>query len=244
MSRIDPFDEIPVLLNRAYCSAVGVQHEFDNQFNEVVERNSEGNATVCRYRHDAREEEAFVRDALLAHQRERCHTLRQEFGKAMESAYLECRQSGIEISWCDSILSNVQHAFEQLQKWGPASEWFHSKTGEWRSTNWPREISTVLSRFCGVTQNALSELDKLYILLRAKLPDEAHYVDLDQIAAVVNRSKRTLERMKSRKTNPLPAPDVPGGGGKKDEWNWHKIKPWLEAEFNKHFAYTIPQRLT
>ena len=69
------------------------------------------------------------------------------------------------------------------------------------------------------------------------------YVDLDQIAAVVNRSKSTLEKLKRRKDNPLPDPDVPGGGGKKDEWVWSHICPWLETEFKKHFAETLPRRL-
>jgi hypothetical protein len=39
------------------------------------------------------------------------------------------------------------------------------------------------------------------------------YVTLDQMAATVHRSKRTLEKWKTRKKNPLPEPDVEGGGG-------------------------------
>jgi hypothetical protein len=74
-------------------------------------------------------------------------------------------------------------------------------------------------------------------------PETDGYVDLDQMAAVVNRSKSTLEKMKRRKINPLPDPDVPGGGGKKDEWLWASIRPWLETEFNKRFTETLPRRL-
>jgi hypothetical protein len=69
------------------------------------------------------------------------------------------------------------------------------------------------------------------------------YADLDQMAAVVNRSKSCLEKLKRRKTNPLPEPDAAGGGGKKDEWLWSRVRPWLETEFNKHFAETLPRRL-
>jgi hypothetical protein len=59
------------------------------------------------------------------------------------------------------------------------------------------------------------------------------YVTLDQAAAVVNRSKKTLERLKSRKNNPLPNPDIEGGGGKPDEWNWDTIRPWMEKEYKR-----------
>src|SRR5262249_10467103 len=73
--------------------------------------------------------------------------------------------------------------------------------------------------------------------------DQFQYVDLDQMAAVVNMSKSSLEKRKRRKKKPLPDPDVPGGGGKKDWWLWSRIRPWLEAEFNKHFSETCPRRL-
>jgi hypothetical protein len=66
------------------------------------------------------------------------------------------------------------------------------------------------------------------------------YVTLDQMAAIVNRSKRTLERLKYRKANPLPDPDVPGGGGKPDEWDWDKMRPWLEKEYSKHLPKQFP----
>jgi hypothetical protein len=66
------------------------------------------------------------------------------------------------------------------------------------------------------------------------------YVTLDQMAAVVNRSKRTLERLKTRMVNPLPQPKAEGGGGKPDEWVWSEVRPWLEAEYNKNLAEHFP----
>jgi hypothetical protein len=68
------------------------------------------------------------------------------------------------------------------------------------------------------------------------------YVTLDQCAAVVNRSKKTLERLKSRKTNPLPDAEVSGGGGKPDEWLWAIIRPWLEQEFHRPLPQQFPSR--
>jgi hypothetical protein len=72
----------------------------------------------------------------------------------------------------------------------------------------------------------------------AHTTDLGQHVTLDGMAALVNRSKRTLERLKTRKNNPLPFPDIEGGGGKPAEWLWSKVRPWLEHEFNR----TLPER--
>jgi hypothetical protein len=66
------------------------------------------------------------------------------------------------------------------------------------------------------------------------------YVTLDQMAAVIHRSKRTLEKWKTREKNPLPAPDVEGGGGKADEWLWSAVRPWLEAEYGRKLPEQYP----
>ena len=55
-------------------------------------------------------------------------------------------------------------------------------------------------------------------------------VTLDQAAAMVHKSKRTLERYKTR--GKLPAPTVEGGGGKADLFAWKTIRPWLTETFN------------
>jgi len=66
------------------------------------------------------------------------------------------------------------------------------------------------------------------------------YVTLDQIAASVNRSKRTLERLKQQ--GKMPLSDVEGGGGKPDEWVWSGIRPWLEKQFGKLLPERFPDR--
>jgi hypothetical protein len=69
------------------------------------------------------------------------------------------------------------------------------------------------------------------------------YVTLDHMAAIVSRSKRTLEKLKTRMKNPLPPPDVEGGGGgKPDEWRWGTIRPWLEAEYGRQLSRLAPGR--
>ena len=56
-----------------------------------------------------------------------------------------------------------------------------------------------------------------------------------QAAALVQRSKKTLERYS------LPAPDTKGGGGKPDEWEYPgQIRPWLAKTFDKD---KLPDRL-
>lgn len=74
-----------------------------------------------------------------------------------------------------------------------------------------------------------------------KLSVAVQYVTLDQCAAFVNRSKRTLERMKTRKKDPLPDPDVPGGGGKADEWKWKTIRTWLERNYGRQLPSEYPR---
>lgn len=57
------------------------------------------------------------------------------------------------------------------------------------------------------------------------------YIDLDQAAALVNRGKKTLERALADQK--MPSPDVEGGGGKKHEWVYLKLKPWLEKTYGR-----------
>jgi hypothetical protein len=68
------------------------------------------------------------------------------------------------------------------------------------------------------------------------------YVTLDQMAAIVGRSKRTLEHKKKAKKNPLPSPDIKGGGGKPDEWKWSKARPWLEHEYCRQLPERFPAK--
>ena len=70
--------------------------------------------------------------------------------------------------------------------------------------------------------------------------DIKQYVTLDRLAAIVGRSKRTLEKLRTRKANPLPDPDIDGGGGKPNEWVWSMIRPWLEAEYKRVLPEHFP----
>jgi hypothetical protein len=72
-------------------------------------------------------------------------------------------------------------------------------------------------------------------------PDDCPcYVTLVQMSAMVNRSARTLEKKKKQKKNPLPEPDVEGGGGKPHEWLWPTARAWLEAEYGRKLPERFP----
>jgi hypothetical protein len=60
----------------------------------------------------------------------------------------------------------------------------------------------------------------------ADVPD---LVTLNQAASMAHKSKRTLERYKTKGN--LPDPAVEGGGGRAALYDWKVIRPWLESEF-------------
>lgn len=63
-----------------------------------------------------------------------------------------------------------------------------------------------------------------------------HYIDLQYMAYLVKRTKRTLEGYKSK----MPPPTIPGGHGRPAEWDWNVIRPWLETTFNRRFSEVPP----
>lgn len=64
-------------------------------------------------------------------------------------------------------------------------------------------------------------------------------VTLDQAAAIVNMSKRTLERYKTK--GALPSPAVEGGGGKADRYDWTTMRAWLIETFKIDLPEKFPR---
>ena len=66
-----------------------------------------------------------------------------------------------------------------------------------------------------------------------------HYVKLRQAAAIVNKSKETLEPLVG---NVLPEPDIRAakGSGKAHEWKWSSIRPALMRHFNRELPEVFP----
>jgi hypothetical protein len=83
--------------------------------------------------------------------------------------------------------------------------------------------------------------EELYALLRGRLPAvplslRPQWVTLNQMAAVVHRSKRTLERFRRH----MPAPRVLGRRGRPHLWDWPEVRPWLEATFGLQLPERYP----
>ncbi len=68
----------------------------------------------------------------------------------------------------------------------------------------------------------------------SSLPE--HLVTLDQIAAMVHRSKRSLERYVGK----MPAPRIRGRRGRPHLWAWSEVRPWLEATFEQQLPPRFP----
>jgi hypothetical protein len=72
--------------------------------------------------------------------------------------------------------------------------------------------------------------------LAAKSDEPVCYVTLQQCAAIVNRSKRTLERYLKE----MPKPAIKGKRGQPDEWLWRDVRPFLEEKFKRTLPAVFP----
>lgn len=64
------------------------------------------------------------------------------------------------------------------------------------------------------------------------------YVTLKQMAAIVKKRKRTIERLKE--DGKLPTPEVKGRPGQAAEWSWAKIRPILELQYDRKLPEIFP----
>lgn len=114
------------------------------------------------------------------------------------------------------------------------------KVDERRRQNWKslcRQIELLVAE-----ERCRDAIEAIRVFVAAKTPDGddeiPQTVTLDQMAGAVSRSKKTLERLKSK--GKLPQPDVDGGGGKPDEWIWANVKPILELHYNRKLPDRFP----
>jgi hypothetical protein len=67
-------------------------------------------------------------------------------------------------------------------------------------------------------------------------PPPEQLVTLDQMGAVVHRSKRSLERYRAQ----MPPPRARGRRGRPHLWAWHEVRPWLESAFGLRLPEQFP----
>jgi hypothetical protein len=71
-------------------------------------------------------------------------------------------------------------------------------------------------------------------------PAEDRYVTRDQIAALVQRNKDTVADW-FNDDRQAPTPAVEGGGGKRHEYLWHEVRPWLEKKTGRKLPERFPE---
>jgi hypothetical protein len=87
------------------------------------------------------------------------------------------------------------------------------------------------------------ELDTVTIRLLNPTQAPIDHVTLSQCAAIIRKSKRTLENWKSKDMT-FPTPEVIGGDGKADEWLWTTIRPYLQSKVNRQLPEIFPAHVT
>jgi hypothetical protein len=98
------------------------------------------------------------------------------------------------------------------------------------------KISTQLEDECVRTERAAAGRKGTTPAEASHAANVESLVTLQQAAAMVSRSKKTLERCKRN----MPMPKVSGGGGKPDEWEWAELRPWLEERFDRKLPERFP----
>ena len=68
--------------------------------------------------------------------------------------------------------------------------------------------------------------------------DWPDHVTLSQAAAMVHRSKRSLEKLIT--SGEFPTADIEGGGGKAGYWRWSQLRPYLIEKFGLKLPDTFP----
>jgi len=67
-----------------------------------------------------------------------------------------------------------------------------------------------------------------------KAPEQ--HVDLDQVAAMLHISPRSLERYRTQ----MPPPVRKGHKGRRALWRWHELRPFLEETFEMNLPENFP----
>jgi hypothetical protein len=122
------------------------------------------------------------------------------------------------------------HGLYQLQV--SDSEPFHGEPVSYRNTDYWE--SYIVKPIDENVQKAMEWFDEIQTSDR----DPDCLVTLRQMAAMVNRDKRTLEKYKE--SGQLPEPRVKGGKGRPDEWAWSEIRVWLQQTFERPLPERYP----
>jgi hypothetical protein len=112
---------------------------------------------------------------------------------------------------------------------------------------WPRTCK-ILALFIRQNYQRQAERSRISATAHSKVDDLSSsevfalidMIDLDQAAALVSRHKRTLHRYQKDPSKGMPLPQIQGAGGKKSEWRYATLKPWLEKWFDRQLPPRPP----
>jgi hypothetical protein len=98
-------------------------------------------------------------------------------------------------------------------------------------------IRSSFEAFLDLFRNLRNQVLKHYDKVMTAQDDFPVLVTLDQIAATVSMSKRSLERLKKE----MPPPDYkPRKSGEAARWLWSKVRPWLKKRFGRRVPVKYP----
>jgi hypothetical protein len=120
----------------------------------------------------------------------------------------------------DQIVDHVRATAPQLLHLVPVVSFFFSPHGE--PVALAEQIRQLESELAAVLESQHPEC----------------FVTMLQMAAMVNRGKRAIERLTATKAFPNPA--VKGGGGKPNEWRWADVRPILENKYGRVLPEVFP----
>ena len=66
------------------------------------------------------------------------------------------------------------------------------------------------------------------------------YVTMSQMAAIVNRNKKTIQRLYDAGKLPSPTIESDKGKGKPHEWLWREVRKHLENEYSRQLPEVFP----
>lgn len=140
-----------------------------------------------------------------------------------------------------SSLSRWQHRIEEYNAKAMASAQLESDEGILCSEI-ENAIGMDAKAFFHLSNEDLAVLLKSMPLVTSSSNAPTDHVTLLQCSALVNRTKRTLERWKTDDTT-FPTPEVIGSNGTADEWLWTTIRPYLERKARRELPVVFPSHV-
>jgi hypothetical protein len=98
------------------------------------------------------------------------------------------------------------------------------------------EVGRLLTAVCQLSDEVAVLRSRLPLRQTSAQKRPEELVTLVQLAVLLRRTKRTMERYLKR----MPPPRVRGRRGCPQQWDWKVIRPWLESTFDVSLPQHFP----